>query len=106
MATTIDLVEGWTGNIDFTLLADGTAANLTGCSLELILRDRAGSQIDTSSDASIQVAASGTVRYTPDSTDLAAAGSPYSARWKVTDGSAKVTYFPSGEPDRWVVWKA
>lgn len=102
--TTIELVEGWTGNVDFTLLADGTAVNLTGSTVTLTLRDRTGTVIDTTSDVSVPTPASGVVRYSPDAIDLTASGSPYSARWKVVDGSSKVTYFPSSvDPDRWLV---
>ncbi len=107
MATTVELVEGWTGNVDMRLKADGVAQNLTGSVVTLILRDRNGVEVDTTGDVSVPDAVNGIVRYGPDSVDLTNVGSPYSARWRVVDGSSKVTFFPSSvDPDAWKVGKA
>lgn len=99
----VELVEGWTGPLEFQLLADGTAQDLTGMTVELILKDSEGTAITTTGDITVTGAATGEVTYAPDSADLAAAASPLASRFKVTDGSGKVVYFPSGEPDRWFV---
>lgn len=94
----VELVTGWTGPLDFRLLADGAAYNLTGMTVELILTAQDGTSISTSGDTSVTDAATGTVRYLPDSTDLVTSNSPISMRWKVTDGGGLIVFHPSGRP--------
>lgn len=96
------LVEGWTGNCDFTLLADGAAIDGAGLSVTLVLRDRNGGVVPVSGKVDWLVAASGTVRYSPAAEDLKAARAPYQARFKVNDGTRDV-YFPNREADVWQV---
>lgn len=102
----IELTEGWTGDIDMQLQTSSGPVNLTGSSVVLLLRDIRSTLIPTSSDLTIFSATDGKVRYNPDSGDLAAARSPYKSKFKVTDGSGKVVYFPSGRPDEWLVYSA
>lgn len=104
-----DLVEGETKPVDVTCY-DGegttrTAANLTGLTITLQLRDRTGALVATAGEAAALVAADGTVRYSPAATDLKAANSPYAARIKVTDGNNDDAYYPNGEADVWIVRK-
>lgn len=94
----VELVSGWTGPLDFRLLADGAAINLTGMTVELILTAQDGTSIPTTGDTSVTDAVAGKVRYSPDSTDLVVASSPIQMRWKVTDGGGSVVYHPSGRP--------
>jgi baseplate upper protein BppU len=101
---TVELVEGWTGDLDFVLKANGVALDLTGMTVELILRKPDGTTIDTAGDTSVPDPAAGKVRYAPDSADLVAANSPLMARWKVTN-AGKVVYFPAGSPDRWEIYR-
>ena len=102
MAVPPELVEGWTEVVDFQLKSDGVVVNLTGGTVELVLKGNDGLAVDTAGNTAILDAANGKVRYTPDAADLTAAKSPYSARWKVTL-SAKVSFFPSGGADEWIV---
>lgn len=99
----IEVVEGWTGDLDFVLQADGVAVDLTGATVELILYKSDETLIDTSSDITVTDAASGAVSYSPDETDLLASESPLRSRFKVTDGSGKVVYFPNARMDTWTV---
>lgn len=100
----ISIVEGWTGNLDFQLLADGVAYDLSGFTVTLSLFDTGAKAVNTTSDVSVIDATGGKVRYTPDSADLTSRMSPYAARFKVTNGSA-VVFFPSGQAGVWTVRK-
>ena len=101
---TYNYVAGTTGPQDFKLLVDGVAADLTGKTVALILTGRDGVVVDTVGDVSVTGVLTGEVRYSPDSTDVPAANTPYTARWAVTDGAGKVVFFPSGAADRWNVF--
>lgn len=99
------IVEGWTGNLDFALTADGVAIDGTGSTVTLVLRTRNGMSVPTTGKVAWLAQASGTVRYQPALADLKADQSPYEARFKVTDGSSKDVYFPNGQADAWTVRK-
>lgn len=105
---TLDLVVGWSADLDFQLKTIDpitgveSAQNLSGMTVELILKRSDGTPIDTTGDdVSIPDAANGKVRYIPDAADFAAPD-VLLARWKVTQAS-KVAFFPNGEPDRWEI---
>lgn len=104
-----DLVEGETAYVDVTLYdgegASRTAVVGTGLTIGMVLRDCAGALIPTTGNVAWLVAADGTVRYSPASTDLKAARSPYEVRFSVTDGSGRVAYYPNGHADKWDVRK-
>jgi hypothetical protein len=106
VAILVDVVEGWTAAIDMQLNADGVAVNLTGATVELILRGVDGARVGSSGNLSIINSTGGQVRYLPDVGDLVARRSPYRARFKVTDAAAKIAFYPSGESDSWVVRSA
>jgi hypothetical protein len=99
------LVEGWTDPINQQLLNDGAAVNITGCTIALLLYDKAGVLITLTGTTSIVDAATGKVRFSPGSSDLTVARSPIKARWRVTDSSSKVSFFPNDPPDVWTVRK-
>ena len=99
----LTITEGTTANLDFALTADGTAVNLTGATVTLVLADKDGTAITTTGDVSVIGATTGRVRYAPDSTDLVASVSPLRARFKVVDSSAQVAYYPSGKADTWTI---
>jgi hypothetical protein len=101
-----ELVEGWTGPLDFVLKADGVVVDLTGMTVDLLLTGKDGSAIDTTADVTVPTPASGLVRYSPDAADVLLSKTPLKARWKVTDGAGKVVFFPNGMPDIWQVYKA
>jgi len=103
MSAPLNLIEGWTGDLDFTLKADGSAINGTGTTPTLVLRDRNGGTVDMTGKVAWISAAAGTVRYSPAATDLKAQLSPYEARFKVTDASSKDVFFPNGAADVWTV---
>ena len=102
----IDVTEGWTGGLEFQLLADGAvpAGSLPGTP-DLILKDKTGIAIDTTGDVTVTEAAQWKVKYTPDAADFNASGSPYTARFKVTDAGSQIVFFPSGPADVWRVHK-
>lgn len=93
----IGIVEGWTGAIDFRLLADGTAQNLTGMTVAAVAYDRSRNTVTLTGDCTVQSSTGGLVRLTPDSGDFLESGSPYDLRFKVTDGGLDV-FFPNEEP--------
>jgi hypothetical protein len=102
--TLTEVVEGWTGRLTFTLLADGAALNGTGLTLSnLYLTDGRGNAIDTSGDFGWVTAAAGTVYYDPDASDFIAGNGPYEVRFEVTDGTGKKVFFPNGQADEILV---
>lgn len=103
--TIIEVVEGWTGPLDFTLKGDGVAVDLTGCTVLLQLWDLADAAITLAGTTAIVSAVLGQVRFSPAAADLTKARSPIKGRFKVTDGAGKITYFPNGDADRWVVFQ-
>lgn len=104
----LDLVQGWTDPIDYQLkkvASDGTITvlNMTGMTLALDVFDGKGNSVTVSGTVSIVTPSTGTVRFAPASADLLNTKSPYEIRWKVTDGSGKVAYFPRSEAEKWIV---
>ena len=99
----LTITEGTTANLDFVLTADGTAVNLTGATVTLVLSDKDGTAISTLGDVSVVTAAEGKVRFAPDAADLSASVSPLRARFKVTDASSQIAYYPSGRADTWTI---
>lgn len=86
---------------DATGIGSGSVAVFT---VTLVLTSVAtGGAVDTVGDVAWLTPLTGIVRYSPDSADLTAAGSPYNARWKVVDGNSLAAFFPDGIADRWVV---
>lgn len=101
--TTYEVVAGWSGPIDINLLAKGAtpSGTMAGMTAELVLRDAAGTAIVTAGDVTISDSTNWVVTYTPDATDLTPG--VYKGRIKITDASDGVVYFPSAEPDTWIV---
>lgn len=98
--TTYDVVAGTTSPIDIDLLDDGqTPSGTLGGTIELILKNAAGTQIDFTGDVSIQSASGWRVRISPDAADFVQG--IYRGRIKITDDNGKIAYFPNG---RWDVW--
>ena len=98
-----DFVEGWTEPINYQLLADGVAQNLTGMTVALVGYQNAGKLFPFGGSVSVTDAVNGKVVFTPAAADLVAKGSPYNIRWKVTDSLGKIAYFPNQSPEVWVV---
>lgn len=100
----VGIVEGWTGSIDFRLLADGSAQNLTGMTVVGVAYDRLRNPVVLTGDLSVLSATGGRVRLQPDTGDFLESSSPYELRFKVTDGGLD-TFFPSEEPISVIVRK-
>jgi hypothetical protein len=97
MSTLTEIVEGWTGALPFTLKADGTAINLTGLTVAIVLKDCHDYVVKNStSGISVTGSTSGQVEYAPSSSDFAANRSAYRVRFKVTDSTGRIVYFPNG----------
>lgn len=97
MAVKVEFVEGWTGPLDFQLLNDGAAQNLSGLTITGQAINRLRQTVDLSSDVSQLSATGGTVRMRPDTGDFPAADSPYELRFKCVDAATDTVFFPSGE---------
>jgi len=110
MAELFSIVEGWTKELGpFTLKIDGVPPSLLGMTVALQLRPvkRPGLFSDGTGDVRLaqttDALASGQVYYKPDAEDFTAAHSPYTLRWKVTDGNSDVVFFPNDAADTIVV---
>ena len=106
MPNLVTIVEGVTTALEFQLLEAGSAINLTGITVALLLTDKDGVDVTTSGDVSTSDATNGKVTYTPGASDLDSTKSPYKARWRLTDGSSAISYVPSGLRDVWTVVEA
>mgnify|MGYP001324403865 CR=1 FL=1 len=105
MATLLTITEGWTQELGpFTLEIDDVAVDLTGWTVALILREKNGTQVASPDTRVDNDPTTGDVYWTPDGTE-AAAESPYSLHWQVTDGDGKVVYFPNTMADKVIVVK-
>jgi hypothetical protein len=93
---TVNIVEGWTGALDFSLLSDGAPQSLTGLTVTGQAVNRLREVVDLSSDVTVLSATAGTVRLLPDTTDFLAAQSPYELRFRATDATS-IVFFPSEE---------
>ena len=95
-----EIVEGWTGALPFTLDADGAPIDLTGLTVQIVLRDCHGTLLlDSSSGVAVTSNTGGAVTYTAHSTGtFVRTKTPYLVRFRVTDGSA-IVYFPNSEED-------
>lgn len=99
------LVEGQTAPVDYRLLADGVAYDLTGCTVTTIARTHAGMLKTLAGSTVVLVAASGTVRFSPDAGDLVATDFMLHVRFKVTRADSKIEFFPTRDPESWVIQK-
>lgn len=102
---TLDLVEGWTERITYQLTADGATQVLSGMTVALDIFDRRNVQVAVTGASGIVDAATGKVYFDPNPADLVSSKSPYYVRWKVTDGSGKVAFFPNAAVTVWNVRK-
>ncbi len=99
----ITWVEGDTSQRLFVLSQDGVAVNLTGASVDVLLRPAGGAgQAPRVYTATIVSAIEGKVGWSSTLNDLKVSESPYTARIRVTLGGV-VYYFPYPDPDIWRV---
>ena len=74
----------------------------TGMTLEIVMKDRNG--VDVSPTIDWEDATISKVRVSPAEGDLLQSGSPYRVRFKITDATGKVFFYPTTkEPDSWIV---
>jgi len=109
MATTINLVAGWTAELPaFTLRANGTPLDLTGFTAAQIVAKikearTTGAYVDMSNNVRLDDdPVTGKVYLKPDAADFVA-GKTYDLRFQVTDGAGNVEFFPNATPNRIVV---
>jgi len=97
----LSIVEGWTGALPFTLLADDVGIDVTGLTVRVVLKTAAGLVVkDTTAGVTVTGSTSGWVDYAPSSSSgdlFLAAQTPYRVRFRVTDALSKVVYFPQDE---------
>jgi hypothetical protein len=98
------IVAGTTANLRFQLLESGSPINLLGVTVELLLSDRTGTAISNPGVVTVTDSDEGKVQLAPTNTSVfVAANSPYTARWKLTDASSKISYVPTGPRDIWEI---
>lgn len=82
--------------------SDGTNPNLTGASVQFIMRSMVNKTVTTNAAATIVSPTAGTVSYTPTATDTATAGQ-YEGVWLVTfAGGAQQSWPTDGYLDIWI----
>jgi hypothetical protein len=74
----------------------------TGTTLALVLTKADGTAVTTTGNVDWDDAVESKAKYTPDAADLAAADSPLTAHWKITDG-ADIFFVPQGPGDTWEI---
>lgn len=98
------IIEGTTSAIRFQLLEAGSAIDLTGATVTLLLSDKTGTTVSSPGTVTVTTASEGKVQLEPASiSTFSALLSPYSARWKIVDGTGKIYYVPTGPRDVWEV---
>ena len=110
----IEIVEGWGEAIEYKMLADSVAVDLTGYSggqatstalstLVPQLNSR-GVMATSTGVIAVMTATCGYVKFTPGScTDLVAEQSPYTFRIGMRSAGNQVVYFPNGSAEIWTV---
>jgi len=96
-------IEGDTGDRLFVLSQDGVVVDLSGATVETVLRPapRIGGALRFY-PAVIVSAVDGKISWAASAASLSIAESPYFARFRVTLGALK-SYFPYPYPDTWTV---
>ena len=98
----LDIVQGWTEAIEYQLSADGSPVNLNGMTVVFLLYPTFATTPKTlTGSVALTDAAAGKVTFTPGASDLKAADSPASIRWKVTDTGGNVAFFPRDLAEVW-----
>ena len=97
----VEVVEGWTDALPFTLNADGVPVDITGLTVKLYLKDNRGTLVQSGTSAlAVTDATGGTVTYTPQTTDeLLASRTPYKIRFSLSDVTTATAYFPNVDED-------
>lgn len=97
MAIAARVVQGQTARILFQLTQDGAAFDATGFTLsDMFLTASDNTAVTTTAKFGWSDEDEAIVYYDPGSTDFDATKSPYRLRIKVTDGTAKIRFYPDG----------
>ena len=99
----LNLVDGWTERIIYTLRINGAAADLTGKTVTLLAygTDRQALTLGT---VGVVSEVDGTVFLDPNLPNgIRGTNSPYNIRWKVTDSQGRSAFFPSVGNEVWTV---
>jgi hypothetical protein len=103
MIPLMSVVEGWTGALPFTLLADGSPVDLTGMTVHIVLKGADGTVVkDTTAGITVTGSTVGQVEYAPSSSSgdlFLVTQTPYRIRFRVTDAVTKKVYFPNDEDE-------
>lgn len=103
------VTEGWTEPIIHTLLNDGAAVLIQGLTIALIMYGSDHAALSTSGKVTNlddgTAPNKGKVKFSPGSSDLVEAKSPYTVKWKVTDGAGKDAFWPNGAWETLKVYK-
>jgi hypothetical protein len=99
----VQWIEGDTSEQVFTLQENGVAADLSGATVQLVLRPapRMGGPLRVH-PVDIVSASEGKVSFSPTGEELKVSESPYLARFRVTRNGVK-SHFPNSTPDTWTV---
>jgi hypothetical protein len=91
----LEIVEGWTGALPFTLKADGLGLDILGLRIQAVLEDANGVTVfDSSGKLTLTNGEIGELVLNPSSSDFYVSGSPFRLRFRLTDVGNRV---PSGE---------
>lgn len=98
-------VDGHTGVLEYQLLSCGVAQNLTGATVSLVAAGVGDVALTMTGTVVVTSATGGIVEFRPSTGggDLTQARGPIRVRFKVVDGNSRVTYFPSEDPETWIV---
>jgi len=99
----IELAAGWTEEITYTLSDDGTAVNLSGCTVTIQAKDATGTALTFTGTVAVTDASNGVIEFSPAAGDISTTGQPYSVRFKVVASDGKISYFPSGTGEKWTI---
>lgn len=100
MSLVVEIVEGWTGPLDWQLQTCSTSFSIAGTDhVAAYIYDRNEVVVTTSTGVITEVtAACGHVRFAPcTSCQFKAANSPYTMRFRVQDSAGTVVFFPNAD---------
>lgn len=105
----LSLTDGWTEGISYKLTKrkrnaiSASARNLTGHTVAIVAVDKNGNSLFTR-NITIADAINGEVLYSPQNGDIVKSNSPMEIKFKVTDGSGKISYHPMGKAEIWEIF--
>jgi hypothetical protein len=97
-----DIVAGTTNVLQFQLIENGQAIDITGITVTLLLEDRTGTAVPSPGTVTTIDALNGKVQLTPTNAAVfTASAGPYYARWVLTTMTGLVSFVPSSQRDVW-----